>query len=84
MSDAIALEINWLISILETRLGKTAKDSGALPPPPSVAGNTNYALFVEQKKLLPPDRLLLILALSSVLEPELVGRKNQNTATQRR
>jgi AAA+ superfamily predicted ATPase len=75
MSNAIADDIKWLVNVLETRLAKTASGGEALPPPPRLKGNTHYAGFIADKKLLPPDRLLLALALSSVLEPGLLEEK---------
>lgn len=74
MINAINNDLNWLVNVLETRLKASAK-SNKLPVPPKVEGNTHYAAFLASKQLTAPDRLLLILSLSSVLDPSLLEEK---------
>jgi AAA+ superfamily predicted ATPase len=71
MTNAINNDLNWLVSVLESRLKVSVKGQ-KFPAPPKVEGNTHYAAFITSKGLTPPDRLILILALSSVLDPNLL------------
>ncbi len=65
----IHAELNWLVDIISLRLSQQGDGVKTLPQPPLLSGNTHYEAFLASSKLLPPDRLLLVLALAPVLSP---------------
>jgi len=85
-------DLDWLVRVLQARLAAYFDDPSrspalparSLPPPALDPSHSPYAAFLHRHDVAPDERLLLILALTPHLRPQLLdGLWTRNAATQR-
>ena len=68
----LELELEWLAASLEARLAAYFQQEPRAVAEPPALGDSPYARFVALHQLTPPERLVLILALTPHLRPQLL------------
>jgi hypothetical protein len=85
-------DLDWLMRVLQARLAAYFAEPSTsptlpalgLPPPALSASRSPYAVFVDRHRLAPDERLLMLLALTPHLRPQLLdGLWTRNEASQR-
>ena len=85
-------DLDWLLRVLQARLDAYFEDRSRpaalaaqrVPPPPLAQGHSPYAEFLRRHEIAPDERLVMVLALTPHLRPQLLdGLWTRNAATQR-